>query len=77
MFEGTKRLGIPPVITFTGGYAELIECTAQTHANTFRTAVRVFRSEMSDRLLIIKQLSVEIGSDLSRLGFLWAGSSPR
>jgi acetoin utilization deacetylase AcuC-like enzyme len=32
---------IPLVITLGGGYAEPIELTAEAHANTFRTAIRV------------------------------------
>jgi acetoin utilization deacetylase AcuC-like enzyme len=42
VFEGAKRFGIPLVITLGGGYADPIECTAQTHANTFRTAASVW-----------------------------------
>lgn len=33
--------GIPLVITLGGGYADPIERTAEAHANTFRTALRV------------------------------------
>jgi acetoin utilization deacetylase AcuC-like enzyme len=38
----TQEHGIPMVITLGGGYAEPIARTAEAHANTFRTAARLF-----------------------------------
>ncbi len=42
VMEGCRGQNIPLVITLGGGYADPIELTAEAHANTFRTAARVF-----------------------------------
>ena len=42
VFEFMRSLGVPVVVTLGGGYAEPITLTAEAHANTFRTAGRVF-----------------------------------
>jgi acetoin utilization deacetylase AcuC-like enzyme len=41
VFEFTRRMGVPIVVTLGGGYAQPIEATAAAHANTFRTAAAV------------------------------------
>ena len=38
VFETTRRLGVPVVIALGGGYARLIERTAEAHAQTFTLA---------------------------------------
>jgi acetoin utilization deacetylase AcuC-like enzyme len=42
VFQWAKSRGIPVAITMGGGYAEPISLTAEAHAQTFRTAARVF-----------------------------------
>jgi acetoin utilization deacetylase AcuC-like enzyme len=42
VFEEAKARSIPLVITLGGGYSDPISLTAEAHANTFRSAARVF-----------------------------------
>ena len=42
VMEACRAHGIPLVTTLGGGYAEPIALTVEAHANTFRTAARVF-----------------------------------
>ncbi len=42
VMEFSRALDVPFVVTLGGGYGEPIEQTALAHANTFRTAARVF-----------------------------------
>jgi acetoin utilization deacetylase AcuC-like enzyme len=42
VFDFTKSLGIPVVITLGGGYTEPIEQTVIAHANTFIAAAEAF-----------------------------------
>jgi acetoin utilization deacetylase AcuC-like enzyme len=42
LFAEAKRRRTPAVITLGGGYADPVECTAEAHANTFRTAAAVW-----------------------------------
>lgn len=42
VMEACRARAIPLVITLGGGYAEPIALTVEAHANTFRTAARVF-----------------------------------
>jgi acetoin utilization deacetylase AcuC-like enzyme len=44
VLSGARDRGIPLVITLGGGYADPIERTAEAHANTFRTAARLYAS---------------------------------
>lgn len=41
VFEAIQSAGVPIVITLGGGYSEPIERTAQAHAQTYRTALRI------------------------------------
>jgi acetoin utilization deacetylase AcuC-like enzyme len=43
VFEHARRLKVPVVTTFAGGYARRIEDTVQIHVNTIRAAVEAFR----------------------------------
>jgi acetoin utilization deacetylase AcuC-like enzyme len=42
VLEAARDSEVPLVITLGGGYADPIELTAEAHANTFRTAARIF-----------------------------------
>jgi acetoin utilization deacetylase AcuC-like enzyme len=42
VFEFTRSLGIPVVVTLGGGYAEPIDLTVEAHANTFRAAAAAY-----------------------------------
>jgi acetoin utilization deacetylase AcuC-like enzyme len=42
VMEAAKSYGAPFIITLGGGYSNPIELTAEAHANTFRSAARVF-----------------------------------
>jgi acetoin utilization deacetylase AcuC-like enzyme len=42
VMEACRARTIPLVLTLGGGYAEPIALTVEAHANTFRTAARVF-----------------------------------
>ena len=42
VFDATKKMGVPIVITMGGGYSKPIELTARAHANTYRVAAEVF-----------------------------------
>jgi acetoin utilization deacetylase AcuC-like enzyme len=42
VFEFSRSLEIPIVVTLGGGYAEPISLTAEAHANTFRAAAAVY-----------------------------------
>jgi acetoin utilization deacetylase AcuC-like enzyme len=42
VLEACRSRGIPVAITLGGGYCEPVEPTVEAHANTFRTAARVF-----------------------------------
>jgi acetoin utilization deacetylase AcuC-like enzyme len=41
VFDLSRVMGVPVVVTLGGGYAEPIRLTAQAHAGTFRTAAEV------------------------------------
>ena len=42
VMSSIQELHVPFVITMGGGYSQPVELTAQAHANTFRTAAKVF-----------------------------------
>jgi acetoin utilization deacetylase AcuC-like enzyme len=42
VISSVKRAGLPLVLTIGGGYSKPIELTAEAHANTYRTALRIF-----------------------------------
>ena len=42
VFQLTKSAGIPVVVTLGGGYADPVAGTVTAHANTFRTAARIY-----------------------------------
>jgi acetoin utilization deacetylase AcuC-like enzyme len=44
-----KARGVPLVVTLGGGYADPITGTAEAHANTFRTAAKVFGNSSRER----------------------------
>ena len=44
VMRGVRERGVPFVITIGGGYSEPISITAESHANTFRTAAEIFGS---------------------------------
>lgn len=41
VFQAIRSAGVPIVITLGGGYSEPIERTAEAHAQTYRTALRI------------------------------------
>jgi acetoin utilization deacetylase AcuC-like enzyme len=43
----SRRHGIPVVVTLGGGYGNPLEATVQAHANTYRTACKVFGDFMA------------------------------
>lgn len=43
-----KQAGVPCVITLGGGYSDPIELTVEAHANTFRTAARLYSNATSE-----------------------------
>ena len=45
VMQAARDLGIPLVLTAGGGYSRPIELSVQAHANTYRTAAGVFRTE--------------------------------
>jgi acetoin utilization deacetylase AcuC-like enzyme len=42
VISAVKNAGLPLVITIGGGYSKPIEFTAEAHANTYRTALRLY-----------------------------------
>jgi acetoin utilization deacetylase AcuC-like enzyme len=46
VLAAAKENGIPLVVTLGGGYSNPVERTAEAHANTFRTAVTVYGSQV-------------------------------
>jgi acetoin utilization deacetylase AcuC-like enzyme len=42
VFELTRELGVPILVTLGGGYAEPLERTVEAHANTFRSAAAIY-----------------------------------
>jgi len=49
VFEFTKAIGVPILITLGGGYSNPILLTAEAHANTFRAAARAFPDSATPR----------------------------
>ena len=42
VFEAARKQGVPVAVTLGGGYSEPIDHSVEAHANTFRTAARVY-----------------------------------